>query len=359
MLKLLDRYIIRKFLGTFAFTIALIVVIAVVFDLTEKVDDIFEKGIPVSELVGDYYLNFIPYFANLFTPLFVFIAAIFFTSKLANQYEIVAMLSSGFSFWRLLKPYMIAAGLVAFMSFVLYNFVIPRANEGRLAFEYKYLKHNRKKDFLHLHREIRPNTFIYLESYSQMANTGSRFTMETFRNQKMQMKLSADQIHWDSLRSQWNVRQMTMRKFRGEKESLRKVAVLDTALGFSPVDILLADDDVERMNFFELNAFIEREKNRGSEFIDYYILEKHRRFANPAAIFILTLIALAMSSRKVRGGIGLHIGLGIGLSFSYIMLNQISSVFAVEGGVNPALAAWIPNLIFLVLAGILLRNAPK
>jgi lipopolysaccharide export system permease protein len=358
-LKLIDRYIIRKYLGTFFYTILLIIIIAVIFDLTEKVDDIFEKNIPVKELIFDYYLNFIPYFANLFTPLFAFISVVFFTSKMANQTEFVAILSSGVSFKRLLRPYIIAASLIGVFSFLLSSFVIPPANANRLKFEYKYLKFNFNRNYSNLHRQITPGTFIYLETFTQESNTGFRFTLEEMRNNKIHLKLSADYIRWDSTTSRWKLENYVIRKFNGKHETLRRGAMLDTTLKFRPEEFSLADDDVQMMNFFELNKFIESERQKGSEFIDYYLLEKHRRMANPVANIILTLIAVPLAGRKVRGGVGLHIGIGIGISFGYVMMMQISSVFATEGGLNPAIASWIPNGLFFLLALYLLQRAPK
>jgi len=358
-LLLLDKYIIKKFLGTFFYTLLLIIAIAIVFDLTEKVDDIFEKDIPVGELVRDYYLNFIPYFANLFTHLFVFISVVFFTSKMANQTEIVAILGSGMSFPRLLRPYLFSAALIGSFSFLLSSFVIPRANEGRMGFEYKYLKTNFNRFYSNLHRQVSPGTFIYLESFKQETGVGFRFTIEDLRKQQMQYKLSADYIRWDSVGGKWKLENYVMRKFQGKKESIRKGASLDTTFAFLPGDLALADDDVEMMNFFELNRFIEREELKGSEFVDFYLYEKHRRMASPMANIILTLIAVPLAGRKVRGGVGLHIGIGLGISFAYVMFMQVAFVFATGGGVNPAIAAWIPNACFFVLALILLRSAPK
>ena len=359
-LYLLDRYIIKKFLGTFFYAVLLFgVILPVIFDLTEKMDDIIEKEIPISELMFDYYLNFIPYFANLFTPIFDFISVVFFTSRMANQTEIVAILSSGVSFRRLLRPFMLSALVVAMFSFVLGSFIIPPANERRLAFEYKYMKFNWNRHFSNLHRQITPGTFVYLESYTQNTGTGFRFTQEKFNGQKMEYKISSDYIRWDSIAMQWSLDNVVVRSFQGKKESIRKFAKLDTMMQFSPRDFALADDDVEMMNFFELSKFIDRERSKGSEFIDYYLLEKHRRMANPISNIILTLIAVPLAGRKVRGGVGLHIGIGIGISFSYIMLMQISSVFATEGGMNPAIAAWIPNVLYFLLALWLLKKAPK
>jgi len=359
-LYLLDRYIIKKFLGTFFYAVLMFgVVLPVIFDLTEKMDDIIEKEIPISELLLDYYLNFIPYFANLFTPIFAFISVVFFTSKMANQTEIVAILSGGVSFRRLLRPFMLSAIVVAMFSFVLGSFIIPPANERRLTFEYKYMKFNWNRHFSNLHRQIVPGTFVYLESYTQNTGTGFRFTQEKFKGQKMEYKISADYIRWDSTAQTWSLDNMVYRKFNGKKETIRKEAKLDTMMEFLPRDFALADDDVEMMNFFELNEFIEKEKSKGSEFIDYYILEKHRRMANPVSNIILALIAVPLAGRKVRGGVGLHIGIGIGISFSYVMLMQVSSVFATEGGIDAAIAAWIPNFIYLILALFLLEKAPK
>jgi len=358
-LKLLDRYIIRKYLGTFFYTILLIIVIAVIFDLTEKVDDIFEKNISVREMVFEYYLNFIPYFANLFTPLFAFISVVFFTSKMANQTEIVAILSSGVSFKRLLRPYILAATLIGLFSFLLSSFIIPPANAKRLKFEYKYLKFNFNRNYSNLHRQITPGTFIYLETFTQESKTGFRFTLEEMKNNQISLKMSADYIRWDSTKSHWILENYVIRKFNGKQETMRQGSKLDTLLKFRPEEFSLADDDVQMMNFFELNKFIESERQKGSEFIDYYLLEKHRRMANPVANIILTLIAVPLAGRKVRGGVGLHIGIGIGISFGYVMMMQISSVFATEGGLNPAIAAWIPNFLFFFLALYLLHRAPK
>ena len=359
-LYLLDRYIIRKFLGTFFYAVLMFgVILPVIFDLTEKMDDIIEKEIPFSEIMFDYYLNFIPYFANLFTPIFAFISVVFFTSRMANQTEIVAILSSGVSFRRLLRPFLISACVVSIFSFLLGSFIIPPANARRLAFEYKYMKFNWNRNFSNLHRQIVPGTFVYLETYTQNTGTGFRFTQEKFKGQTLQYKISSDYIRWDSLQNQWSLDNVVIRTFKGNKEFIRKETRLDTLMAFKPIDFALADDDVEMMSFFELNTFIDREREKGSDFIDYYLFEKHRRIANPISNLILALIAVPLAGRKVRGGVGLHIGIGIGISFSFVMLMQIASVFATEGGVNPAIAAWIPNAIYFIVALWLIRKAPK
>ena len=357
---ILDRYIIRKFLGTFLYAIIFLgIIIPVIFDLTEKIDDVVEKEIPVSELILSYYINFIPYFANLFTPLFLFISVVFFTSRMANRTEITPILCSGVSFYRLLRPYMVAALLIAIISFLLNSFIIPPANSKRLQFEYKYLKFNWNRNFSNLHRQIAPGTYVYMESFITQSGTGYKFTLEKLNKQEMVYKLSADYIRWDSLNSSWRMENFVLRKFRGKNESIRKVAQLDTTLIFTPKEFAYADDDVERMNYFELKSFISREKAKGSEFVDYYIYESQRRMANAVSSIILTLIAVPMSGRKVRGGTGLHIGIGIGIAFTYVMMMQVSSVFATMGGADPAIAAWIPNLIYAVVAIVMLIKIPK
>lgn len=359
MFTILDKYIIKKFLGTFFYAIILLgVIIPVIFDLTEKVDDIVEKSIPIKILVFSYYLNFIPYFANLFTPLFLFISVVFFTSRLANRMEIVAMLSSGISFKRLLRPYILSSVLIALMSLLLNNFIIPKANENRLKFEYKYIRNNWTRNFSNLHREISPGTFVYMESYISLSTTGYKFTIEKINRKKMEYKISADYIKWDSLKGKWRLENFVLRSFKGNKEYLTYKAILDTTFSFGPQDLSYADDDVQMMNFFELKDFIKREIRKGSEYVDYYIYEMHRRMANSVATIILVLIAVPISSRKVRGGIGMHIGIGIAIAFSYVLLMQVSTVFATIGGLNPALSAWIPNLVYFIFSLFLIFKSP-
>jgi lipopolysaccharide export system permease protein len=360
MLTILDRYIIRKFLGTFFYSIVLLgIIIPVIFDLTEKVDDIVEKNIPLKELVFSYYLNFIPYFANLFTPLFLFISVVFFTSKMANRTEIVAILSSGISFRRFLRPYLFSSILIAMLSLVLNNFIIPGANENRLKFEYKFIRNNWTRNFNNLHREIEPNTFVYLESYISLSTTGYKFTLEKLNDHAMEYKLSADYIKWDSTKGKWKLENYVLRSFKKNKETIKRGTSIDTSFSFGPKELSYADDDVQMMNYKELKSFIAQEIKKGSEYTDYYIFEMHRRMANSLAVIVLAMIAVPMASRKVRGGIGMHIGIGIAIAFTYVLAMQVSTVFATIGGFNPAFSAWIPNIIYSVVALLLILKAPK
>lgn len=358
-MKKLDWYIIRKFLGTFFYAITLIVMIAVVFDISEKIDDFIEKQAPLKEIVFGYYMNFIPYFANLFSPLFIFISVIFFTSRMASQTEIVAILSSGVSFWRFLMPYMLSATLLASLSFYLNNFVIPKANEKRIAFENVYVRNPYVNTELNIHRQIRPGVFIYLESFNAMNLTGYRFSLEKITDGKMSYKLIADVIRWDSVSGKWTLENYFARKINGFNESLQAGPKLDTLFDFRAEEFSTRINNIETMNLFELNEFIEKEKLKGSDAIEYYYIEKYNRIVLPFATFILTLIGVAISSRKVRGGIGLHIGLGILISFTYILFMQVANTFAIYGGIPPYIAVWIPDLIYGALAVVLLRNAPK
>ncbi|HMR46613.1 MAG TPA: LptF/LptG family permease [Bacteroidia bacterium] len=357
--KILDIYIIKKFLGTFLFAIGLIVCIAVVFDISEKVDDFIERHAPLKAIAFDYYLNFIPYFANLFSPLFVFISVIFFTSKMAGQTEIIAILNSGISFNRFLRPYIISATVIAIASFYLNNWVIPHANLVRLQFENIYIKNPYVYRGRNIHRQIKPGEFVYFESYDNKANTGFMFSLEKFEEGKLVTKLMADRITWDSLTQKWNIENYTIRHINGMTEELKKGIRLDTVLSIHPSEFNRRMNFIEAMDFSELNTYIKEEKQRGSEVIPFYEVEKYRRTSYPFATFILTLIGVAISSKKVRGGVGLQLGAGILLSFTYIMFMQVSTTFATNGNLPAVVAVWIPNFVYAAIAIYLLRKAPK
>lgn len=358
-MKILDRYIIKKFLGTFFLSLALIIVIAVVFDISEKIDDFLERHAPLYAIVFQYYLNFIPYFANLFAPLFVFISVIFFTSKMAANTEIVAILNSGVSFKRMLLPYFISAATIAIISFYFNGWVIPHSNETRLAFENVYIRNPVEFKDRNIHRQISPGVFIYMESFNNNENMGFRFSMEKIQNGKRIYFLDSDRITWDSTLSKWRIENYYIRTINGFHEHLSSGRFLDTTLAFYPSDFKRRLTIVEAMDTPALNRFIEDEKLQGSVNIPIYLIEKYRRVAVPVATFILTLMGVSLSSRKTRGGIGVQLGIGITLSFAYILFMQISNTFATNGSVAPVIAVWIPNLIFALIALFLLKIAPK
>ncbi|MCW3072425.1 MAG: hypothetical protein JWO44_2315 [Bacteroidetes bacterium] len=360
MLKLIDRYIIGKFLGTFIFSMLLIILIVVVFDISEKIEDFVGKSAPLKAIVVDYYFNFIPYFVNLFSPLFTFIAVIFFTSRMASRTEIVAILSSGISYRRLLFPYMLSATVIAISSLYLNNFVIPHATKKRTSFENKYIRNEYHNMDRNIHKQIAPGSYIYLQNYNTEENTGYKFSIEKFSKGQLYYKLMAENIKWDSIKKQWSVNDYYIRYINGMNEYIRKGKKMDTLLLFTPDEFGRKDNTIETMDYYELDKYIESERLKGSDNIELILLEKYRRVAFPFATFILTLIGVSIASRKVRGGIGMHIGLGIGISFTFIMFMQITTTFAAGGvGLSPLLAVWIPNIIFSFLAWYLLRVAQK
>lgn len=359
-LKKIDVYIIKKFLGTFFFAILLIVSIAVVFDFSEKIDDFLENKAPFRAIIFDYYLNFIPYFAVLFSSMFTFISVIFFTSRMAYNTEIIAILSSGISFRRMLLPYFISAVVISAFSFVLSNYVIPNANEERFAFEERYYHGSivRYKQ-RNIHKQVRPGLFIYMENYSTSSNIGYKFSMERFEEGKLVSKLISEYVKWDSTKNKWTIRNYYVRDFDGLNQDIEYGTSIDTTLYIYPEDFRRRDNVVETMSIGELIKFIENQKMQGSTNVEQLLIEKHERLAFPFSTFILTLIGVSVSSRKVRGGIGGHIGIGLGVSFGYILFMQFSAQYAISGALSPLLAAWLPNIIFLVVGIFMYKMAPK
>ncbi|MFH0842321.1 MAG: LptF/LptG family permease [Bacteroidota bacterium] len=360
-LKIIDWYIIRKFLGTFFFSLVLIMTIAVVFDLSEKIDNFMEKQAPWRAVVFDYYFNFIPYFATLFAPLFVFISVIFFTSRMAVNTEIIAILNSGMSFRRMMMPYFLSSFVIAVFIFYLTNFVIPQTALERMDFEDKYYRPQwRKVNVENIHRQVYPNIYVYMESYSPVYLRGRNFTLERFNEEgNLVSKLSAPSVVWDSINSKWTASNYIMREIYGNEETVTKGTRIDTTLTISPGDFSRDPGFVGTMTFRELYDYIDLLKLQGSDELKVFLIEKHRRWAHPFAVFILTLIGVSLSSKKIRGGIGMSIGIGLALSFSYILFLQFASQFSVKGNLNPMFAMWIPNLLYMVIAGVLYKLAPK
>lgn len=359
--RIIDWYIIRKFLGTFFFSLVLILTIAVVFDFAEKIDNFMEKDAPAKAIIFDYYLNFIPYFATLFSPLFVFISVIFFTSKMAANTEIIAILNSGMSFRRMLWPYFLSAFVIALFTFLLTNFVIPRANLNRMDFEDKYYKpSNRRTPVLNIHRQVSRNVLIYMESFNPISQSGRNFTIEKFNEDgKLESKLSGNMVRYDTASSKWVVVNYYQRDIFEGKDRIISGDRIDTALVISPDDFSRGPGFVGTMTFDELNDYIEQLKLQGSDELNLFLIEKHRRIANPFAVFILTLIGVTLSARKVRGGIGMNIGIGLALSFSYILFMQFASQFSLKGTLGPMIAMWIPNIMYALVALVLYKLAPK
>ena len=360
MLKKIDRYIIGKFLGTFFFAIALIIGIAVIFDYSEKIDDFMEHEAPMKAILLEYYLNFIPYYANLFSFLFIFIAVIFFTSKMASNTEIVAILASGVSFRRLLRPYFISAAILALLSFLLSAYVIPPATKTRLDFEEVYYRGRaarfKQKDF---HKQTRPGEFIYVETYNTTVDIGYKFAMENYDPEgNLTKRLISDHVRWDPDSSRWTVYDYYIREIKDSSEIIYSGYKIDTVLNMNPSEFKRRKTFVETMNIHELEEFLDESIIAGVP-TEAILVEKHKRFAGPFAAFILTVIGVTLASRKSRRGTGVHIGIGLGLSFTYILFQQVSAQFGIKGGLHPMIAVWVPNIFFSAVAIVLYRQAPK
>ncbi len=354
--KILDRYIIGKFLGTYIFAIILILAITVMFDINEKLDPFLKA--PLKATIFEYFVNFLPYFANQFSPLFTFIAVIFFTSKLADNSEIIAMLSSGMSFRRLLRPYLISAAVIAVATYVLSAYIIPPANVKRINYENTYVK-NRRVDYgSNIQMQVNKGEIAYISRYDNNTKTGYKFSLESFKDKKLVSRLTAQTIKYDSLHN-WQVRDYMIRDFKGAREIITRGNRLDTIIPIEPRDFLISKKDHETMTTPDLDEYIARQKERGVANIKDFEIEYHRRFAMTAAAFILTVIGMSLSSRKVKGGMGINIGIGLVLSFSYILFMTVTSTFAVSGLTSPLVAMWIPNIIYLIIAVILYFKASK
>lgn len=359
--KILDRYILGKFLSTYFFAIAMIIVVVVLFDYVEKIDDFTELHAPLSAIIFDYYLNFIPFFINQFSGLFTFIACIFFTSKMAYQTEIVAMLSGGMSFRRLMWPYFLGALIIGSLSLTLNLWLIPLSQRHIVAFESEYIKRRRNTQFdRHIYRQIEPGTFAYIRGYHDNSKQASFFSLEHYDSGTMTHSLEASDVKFDPESKRWTAPRYTMRQFDSlGTETFAQYRNLDTLINLEVTELGRVNELIQTMNISQLNDFLDQQRAKGSDSINIIEVEKHARYAYPLSTFILTLIGVSLSSRKVRGGTGLHIGIGTALCFSYILFNRFFEEFAKSGTLPPGLAVWLPNLIYLVIAVYLYRKAPK
>ncbi len=360
-IKRIDRYIIKKFLGTFFFSLLLILLIAVVFDFAEKIDNFMEKNAPVHAIIFDYYMNFIPYFAMLFAPLFVFIAVIFFTSKMAINTEIIAILNSGMSFKRMMWPYFLSSLVIAIFTFLLTNFVIPKANLIRMNFEDKYYRSSSRRIAVeNIHRQIDKDVYVYMGAFNPLSLRGQNFSIAQFNDSgKLKSLLSASSVLYDTTKHKWTAMNYYIRRIKGNEENITRGRQIDTTLILKPQDFSRDPGVVGTMTYRELDNYIKQLRLQGSDEIKLFLIEKYRRYANPFAVFILTFIGVSLSSKKIRGGLGMSIGIGLLLSFSYILFLQFASQFSLKGNLNPMLAMWIPNIIYSVIALVLYKLAPK
>lgn len=359
MIKIIDWYIIKKYLGTFVFTLAIFTVIIVIFDVSEKLDDFMRHEAPLSEIIFSYYAGLIPFYLNLLSPLINFIAVIFFTAKMADQTEIVPILSGGVTFKRFLWPYLVASTVIFVVTLIFNLFIIPFTNKLKIDFENVYINPKSDNSKLYTHMQIDQDTYIYIENFDNDSKIGYKFSLEKFKGFDLREKLVADKITWDSLKRKWTIENYTVRTIDGLKENFSSGLKKDTTLDMSPKDFEIYDNIYQAMSMGELNDRIDKEQIRGTGVMVDLKLEKYKRYVYPLSAFVLTLMGVSLSSRKVRGGIGLPLGIGIFLSFAYILFIQFSNMFALKGGLPPLIAVFVPNVIFGIVGLYLLAKAPK
>ena len=361
-IKILDWYIIRKFIGTYFYAIALIISISIVFDVNENLAKFSQYHAPLKAIVFDYYANFVPYFANLFSPLFVFIAVIFFTSKLASNSEIISMLAAGVSFRRLMRPYMFSCVLISALSFYLSAYVIPHGTVVRQNFETMYKNKKKTTAADNVMLQVGKGVIAYIQHYDNQTKRGYGFSLDKFENKKLVSHLTANEVQYDTIsdsKYHWTVSNWKIRELRGLKEHITSGMKKDTLIQMEPTDLVYSKGQQETFTSPELKAYISKQVDRGSGNVVQYQVEYHKRIATSFASFILTIIGLSLSSRKRKGGMGMYLGIGLALSFGYILLQTVSSTFAIQADTPPILAAWLPNIIFAVVAYFCYRKAPN
>lgn len=361
-LNILDWYIIKKFIGTYFYSIALIISISIVFDINENLAKFTQYHAPLKAIVVDYYMNFVPYFANLFSPLFVFIAVIFFTSKLAGNSEVISMLAAGVSFKRLMRPYMISAAIISVMTFFLGAYVIPKGTIIRQNFETMYKNKKKNTSAENVQLQVGKGVIAYIQHYDNNLKKGYGFCLDKFEDKKLVSHMTASEIQYDTIsdsKYHWKARNWRIRQLKGMRETITSGSVKDTTIMMEPTDLVFSKGQQETFTSPQLKDYISKQIDRGSGNVVQYEVEYHKRIATSFASFILTTIGLSLSSRKRKGGMGMYLGIGLALSFTYIMLQTVSSTFAINADTPPMLAAWIPNIIFTVVAYFCYRKAPN
>ena len=359
---ILDWYIIKKFIGTYIYAILLIISIAIVFDFNENLSKFTQYHAPWRAIIFDYYANFVPYYSNLFSPLFVFIAVIFFTSKLAGNSEIISMMAAGVSIRRLMRPYMISCVLIAGLTFYLNSFVIPHGTVIRQNFETLYRNSKKNTSAENVQLQVAKNTVAYIQHYDDQYKRGYGFSLVKFKDKKIVSHMTAMEIQYDTVadtKYHWKVSNWKIRTLKGLKEHIQSGASKDTVLLMEPTDLVYSKGQQETFTSPELLNYISKQTSRGSGNVVQYEVEFHKRIAMSFSSFILTIIGLSLSSRKRKGGMGLYLGIGLALSFGYIMLQTVSATFAIQDDTPPILAAWIPNIIFAIIAYFCYRHAPS
>lgn len=359
-MKILDRYILKRFLISYVFAVFIIVLVIMVIDFVEKNDDFIQSQAPMRAVFLEYYLNLAPYWANYISPLMIFISTVFFTAQMASHTEIVAILSTGTSFRRLMFPYIVGSAMVGLFSFAMVGWVLPKANKIRVNFENNYIKEKfyfAARDF---HVAVAPETYAYISSYNNATKTGYDFTLERFDGNQLIEKLSASRIVWVDTLEKWTIHDYKIRKIGISKDELyRSLTAKDTLINLNPGDFESLHAIHETFTLPELKARIDLLKTRGSEGIESYEIEFYQRFATPFAVIILSIMGLIVSARKTRGGVGLQIAIGFVLAFIYILFYILSKGIAETGDMNPVFAVWLPNIVFTIIAFLMYYTVPR
>lgn len=360
MMRILDRYILKKFLTTFVFVVAILVAIVLIITFSERNESFIKNNVP-PRLILQYFLSYAPYIANLITPITVFIATVFVTSKLASHTEIIAILSGGVSYPRMLKPFFIGSVIIAIVSFVFTGWIIPDANKFRVAFEIKYFDKEFNFSQRDVHFKVSPTKYVYLSSYDSRRNIGYRFTLEEIQDKEVKWKLSARDATWDSTALGWKLKEWNLRVFDGVKEKYTYENTRDTVIqiNMTPADFGNTKSFEQTLTIPELDDYIADLKMKGADNVPIYRIEKLVRYMSPFTAIILTFIGVILSSRKTRGGVGFQIALGFFIAFIYILLFIAAKSNAETGSMDPVLAIWLPNLAFSILGALLYRFVPK
>lgn len=359
-LQRLDWYIIRKFLVTFFVSILLLSVIIVIFDISEKIDDFVQKEAPLRSIIFDYYVNFVPYFLNMYSPMFVFLTVIFFTSRMTQDSEVVAMLSSGISYHRLMLPYLVSALFIAFLSLNLGMWVLPPANATRVRFEQKYNSYRKVHVGRDMHYKLENDRFVYIESFSSYNNTAYNFTLEDLSGGRLRSKITAESAQYDTLTGVWKLRNWFVREYdEGMSDHIRSGRQMDTVLSLTRDDFFRNRYTIQELNQKELEQLIDTQIMRGDASVNMSQIEKHNRFSLPFSAIILTIIGVSLSTRKRRGGMGWNLAAGTALGFSYILFMQFSEMFVITDTLPAYIAIWLPNYIYTVIAIVLYIRACK
>ena len=358
-MKLLDWYIIKRFLITFIFALGLFSFIAIFIDLSEKIDDFIKHKPTLKAIVFDYYIYFLPWFFGMFGPIFVFLACIFFNSKLAQNTEIIAMLNSGMNYRRFLMPYFIATTILAGLFIVLNTYIIPMSDKHRFIFEEKWVRDRKITETQNIREQIVPGTMLQMESFNYLDSIGYNLSMERFDNNKISTRIFASRLIWNKEKNKWRLENYRERSFNGNSQFITKLEYKDTVLPINPSEFIVKNEFISTMTNPELNEYIRKEIIKGSPRISSYYVELYKRTASPFSFFVLTLLAVGVSSRKSRGGTGMHLGLGIFITFAFILSQQIFNTFGITGVMHPALAVWISNVLFLIIGIIVVYKSPK